>query len=70
VFSSNTTTQAAQQAKQARKGASFPWPEEKVRKSSVVDFLEDVFGAHALGHLRKLRLGKISPQARESLHLP
>ena len=31
--------------------------------------LEDVSGAHALRHLRKLCLGKISLQARERLHL-
>jgi hypothetical protein len=42
---------------------------ERVGKSSVVELLEDVVGAYALGHLRMLRLGKISPQARESLGL-
>jgi hypothetical protein len=42
---------------------------ERVGKSPVVELLEDVVGAHALRHLRKLRLGKISLQARERLHL-
>jgi hypothetical protein len=32
--------------------------EERVGKSPVAEFLEDVVGAHALRHLRKLRLGK------------
>jgi hypothetical protein len=35
----------------------------------VVELLEDVVGAHALRHLQKLCLGKISLQARERLHL-
>jgi hypothetical protein len=39
---------------------------ERIRKSTVVELLEDVFGAHTLGHLRKLHLRKIAPQARES----
>jgi hypothetical protein len=42
---------------------------ERVGKSTVAELLEDVVGAHALRHLRKLRLGKISLQARERLHL-
>jgi hypothetical protein len=37
-------------------------------KSPVAELFEDVVGAHALGHLRKFRIGKISPQARERLH--
>jgi hypothetical protein len=43
--------------------------EERVGKSTVVELLEDVIGAHALRHLQKLRLRKISLQARERLHL-
>jgi hypothetical protein len=43
--------------------------DERVRKSPVVELLEDVVGAHALRHLWKLRLRKISLQARERLHL-
>jgi hypothetical protein len=43
--------------------------EERVGKSPVVDLLEDVIGSHALWHLRKLHLGKISLQACERLHL-
>jgi hypothetical protein len=42
---------------------------ERVGKSPVVQLLEDVVGAHALRHLRKLLLGKISMQARERLCL-
>jgi hypothetical protein len=42
---------------------------ERVRKSPVAELLEDVIGAHALRHLQKLHLGKISLQARERLHL-
>jgi hypothetical protein len=42
---------------------------ERVGKSPVAELLEDVVGAYALRHLRKLRLGKISLQARERLHL-
>jgi hypothetical protein len=42
---------------------------ERVGKSPVAELLEDVVGAHALRHLRKLRLGKNSLQARERLHL-
>jgi hypothetical protein len=42
---------------------------ERVRKSSVVELLEDVIGAYALRYLQKLRLRKISLQARERLHL-
>jgi hypothetical protein len=42
---------------------------ERVGKSTVVELLEDVIGAHALRHLWKLRLGKISLQAYERLHL-
>jgi hypothetical protein len=42
---------------------------ESVGKSTVVELLEDVVGAHDLRHLRKLRLRKISLQARERLHL-
>mgnify|MGYP005786772949 CR=1 FL=1 len=41
---------------------------ERVGKSPVALFLEDVVGAHALRHLRKFRLGKISLQARERIH--
>jgi hypothetical protein len=36
---------------------------ERVGKSPVAELLEDVVGAHALRHLRKLRLGKISLQS-------
>jgi hypothetical protein len=43
--------------------------EERVGKSPVAELLEDVVGSHALWHLRKLRLGQISLQARETLHL-
>jgi hypothetical protein len=43
--------------------------EERVGKSPVVELLKDVIGAHALRNLRKLRLGKISLQACERLHL-
>jgi hypothetical protein len=43
--------------------------EDRVGKSPVEELLEDVVGAHALWHLRKLRLRKISLQARERLHL-
>jgi hypothetical protein len=42
---------------------------ERVGKSPMAELLEDVVGAYALQHLRKLRLGKISLQARERLHL-
>src|SRR5580765_6758535 len=42
---------------------------ERVGKSPVAQFLEDVVGAHALWHLRKLRLGIFFLQARERLHL-
>jgi hypothetical protein len=42
---------------------------EMVGKSPMVELLEDVVGAHTLRHLRKLRLGKISLQAHERLHL-
>jgi len=42
---------------------------ERVGKSPVAQLLVDVVGAHALRHLRKLCLGKISLQARERLHL-
>jgi hypothetical protein len=42
---------------------------EMVGKSPVAELLEDVIGAHALRHLRKLRLRKISLQAHERLHL-
>jgi hypothetical protein len=43
--------------------------EKRVGKSPVAELLEDVIGAHALRHLRKLRLRKISLQARERLHI-
>jgi hypothetical protein len=43
--------------------------EDRVGKSPVVELLEDIVGAHALRHLRQLRLRKISLQARERLHL-
>jgi hypothetical protein len=43
--------------------------EDRVGKSPVAELLEDVVGAHALRYLRKLRLRKISLQARERLHL-
>jgi hypothetical protein len=43
--------------------------EERVGKSPVAELFEDVVGAHALRHLRKLCLGKISLQARKKLHL-
>jgi hypothetical protein len=42
---------------------------KRVRKSPVAELLEDVIGAHALRHLRKLHLRKMSLQARERLHL-
>jgi hypothetical protein len=42
---------------------------ERVGKSPVAELLEDVVGTHALRHLWKLRLEKISLQARERLHL-
>jgi hypothetical protein len=42
---------------------------ERVGKSTVAELLEDVIGAHALRHLWKLHLEKISLQARERLHL-
>jgi hypothetical protein len=42
---------------------------ERVGKSAMAQLLEDVIGAHALRHLRKLLLGKISMQARERLRL-
>jgi hypothetical protein len=48
---------------------SSPWMEERVGKSPMAELLEDVVGAHALRHLWNLRLGKISLQAREKLHL-
>jgi hypothetical protein len=38
---------------------------ERVGKSPVAELLEDVIGAHALRHHRKLRLRKISLQARD-----
>jgi hypothetical protein len=40
-----------------------------VGKSPVAELLEDVIGAHALRHLRKLCLRKISLQDHERLHL-
>jgi hypothetical protein len=43
---------------------------ERVGKSPVAELLKDVVGAYVLRHLRKLRLGKTSMQAREKLHLP
>jgi hypothetical protein len=43
--------------------------EERVEKSPMAELLEDVVGAHALRHLRKLRLRKISLQAGERLYL-
>jgi hypothetical protein len=43
--------------------------EDRVGKSPVAELLEDVIGAHTLRHLRKLRLRKISLQARERLYL-
>jgi hypothetical protein len=43
--------------------------EDRVGKSPMAELLEDVVGAHALRHLRKLWLGKISLQACERLHL-
>jgi hypothetical protein len=42
---------------------------ERVGKSPMVELLEDVVGAQTLRHLRKLRLEKISLQARERLHV-
>jgi hypothetical protein len=48
---------------------SSPWMEERFGKSPVAELFEDVIGAHALRHLWKLCLGKISLQARERLHL-
>jgi hypothetical protein len=42
---------------------------ERVGKSPMAELLKDVIGAYALRHLRKLRLRKISLQARERLHL-
>ena len=54
-------------AKQINKPSrdSFPW----IGKSPVAQLLEDVVGAHALRHLRKLRLGIFPLQAGEPLHL-
>jgi hypothetical protein len=43
--------------------------EDRVGKSPVAELLEDVVRAHALRHLWKLCLEKISLQARERLHL-
>jgi hypothetical protein len=43
--------------------------DERVGKSPVAELLEDVVGAHALRHIRKLCLRKIPLQARERLHL-
>jgi hypothetical protein len=43
--------------------------EDRVGKSPMAELLKDIVGAHALWHLRKLHLGKISLQARERLHL-
>jgi hypothetical protein len=43
--------------------------EDRVGKSPMAELLEDVVGAHALRHLWKLRLGKISLQPRERLYL-
>jgi hypothetical protein len=43
--------------------------EDRVGKSPVAELLEDVVGAHALRHLWKLHLRKISLQARERLYL-
>jgi hypothetical protein len=48
---------------------SSPWMEERVGKSPLAELFEDVVGAHALRHLRKLWLREISLQARERLHL-
>jgi hypothetical protein len=42
---------------------------ERVGKSTVAELLEDIVGAHALWHLWKLRIRKISLQAHERLHL-
>jgi hypothetical protein len=42
---------------------------ERVGKSTVAELLKDVFGAHALRHLWKLLLGKISLQACERIYL-
>jgi hypothetical protein len=42
---------------------------KRVGKSPVAVLLKDVIGAYALRHLWKLRLRKISLQARERLHL-
>jgi hypothetical protein len=41
----------------------------RVGKSPVTELLEDVVGAYALRHLRKLLLEKNSLQARKRLHL-
>jgi hypothetical protein len=38
---------------------------ERVGKSPMAELLKDVVGAHALWHLWKLHLGKISLQARD-----
>jgi hypothetical protein len=43
--------------------------EERVGKYPVAELLEDVVGAHALRHLRKLCLRIFFLQARERLHL-
>jgi hypothetical protein len=40
--------------------------EERVGKSPVAKLLKDVVGAHALRHLRKLHLRKISFQAHQN----
>jgi hypothetical protein len=39
---------------------------KRVGKSPVTELLEDVVGAHALRHLRKFRLRKISQQGHEN----
>jgi hypothetical protein len=50
-------------------GSFVPMARERVGKYPVAELLEDVVGAQSLGHLRKFRLRKICPQARESIHL-
>jgi hypothetical protein len=43
--------------------------EERVGKSFVAELPKDVIGAHALRHLQKVRLRKVSLQAYERLHI-
>jgi hypothetical protein len=47
--------------KPAKESVSSNSVGERVRKSTMAELLEDVIGAHALRHLRKLRLGIFFP---------